>query len=202
MTGMDIPAPLVAWLGAGLLGIGGIAFVEKLVPAIPSYVLYVFLGMTAIADPAALGLTILATSVGSALGALCWYLLGRALGPERTEAAVLRFGRWVHLDIARYHWLGEAYRRRPFLISLFGQITPVVRLYAPLPAGMLGLKPLVFLAAAVLGACLWNGLLLGLGYVLRHGTHDPLRVGLAVVIGMLVLELAAILVLQLRRRST
>jgi alkaline phosphatase len=201
MSPVDMPAPLVALLGAGLVGIGGIAFVEKLVPAIPSYVLYVFLGMTAIADPSALGLTILATSVGSALGALCWYLLGRALGPQRTEMAVARFGRWVHLDVARYRWLGEAYRRRPFLISLFGQITPVVRLYAPLPAGMLGLKPIVFLAAALVGACVWNGLLLGFGYALRHGTHDPLRVGLAVIIGMLVLELAAILVLQLRRRA-
>lgn len=198
---MDLPAPLVALLGAGLIGIGSIAFVEKLLPAVPSYVLYVFLGMTVVPDSAALGLTILAAGTGSALGTLCWYLLGRALGPQRTEAAVARFGRYVNLDVARYRRLGDAYLRRPFLVSLIGQITPVVRLYAPLPAGMLGLRPLTFFAAATLGCALWNGLLLGFGYLLRQGSHDPVRVGLAVVTGLLVLELGAILVLQLRRRA-
>jgi alkaline phosphatase len=198
---MDLPAPVAALLGAGLVGIGGLSFVEKLVPAIPSYVLYVFLGMTAVADGTALGLTILASGLGSALATMCWYGVGRALGPQRTEAAVARFGRFVHLDVARYRWLGAAYLRRPFLVSLIGQITPVVRLYAPLPAGMLGLKPLTFFAAALAGSAAWNGLLLGFGYALRHSARDPVRVGMAVVAGLLVLELGALLVLQLRRRA-
>ena len=44
-VGMDLPEPLMALLSQGLLGIMVLAIVEKLIPIIPSYVLYVFLGM-------------------------------------------------------------------------------------------------------------------------------------------------------------
>lgn len=196
---MQVPALVANLLDSGLPGIGAIALFEKLVPAVPSYVLYVFLGMTIVPDGGALVLIILATCIGSTLGALCWYALGRVLGQRRTEAAVARFGRCIRLDMARYHRLTNAYRQHPFRISLLGQVTPVVRLYVPLPAGMLGLSPLRFVAATALGSLIWNAPLLGFGYALRSGGHDPVVVGLAVVAGLVVLELGTVVALRVRR---
>jgi alkaline phosphatase len=196
---MQMPALIATLLGSGLLGIGAIALFEKLVPAVPSYALYVFLGMTIVPDGGALVLISLATCAGSTLGALCWYALGRALGARRTEAAIARFGRCIRLDMARYHRLTAAYRRHPFRVSLLGQITPVVRLYVPLPAGMLGLSPVCFVAATAVGSLIWNTPLLGFGYALRSGDHDPVVVGLAVVAGLVLLEAGVVVGLRLRR---
>jgi len=198
MPPLQMPELVTALLSSGLFGIGAIAFVEKLVPAVPSYVLYVFFGMTIVSDDTTLALVILATSIGSTFGALCWYAVGRALGPRRTEALVTRFGHYVRLDIGRYRRLAAAYRLHPFRVSLIGQITPVVRLYAPLPAGMLGLRSSTFLAATALGGVIWNGLLLGFGYALRHRAYDPVHVGVAVIAGLIVLELGALLALRIR----
>jgi hypothetical protein len=72
----------------GLVGVAALAFVEKLVPVMPSHVLYVFVGMTFAATRDELVGIALASALGSTLGAACWYLLGRMLGRRRAEIAV------------------------------------------------------------------------------------------------------------------
>ena len=196
---MDIPGPLAALLAWGLPGIAVIALAEKLIPAVPSYVLYVFLGMTAVSGGGALVATILAATLGSSLGALAWYGLGRALGERRTEAAVERWGRWVFLPPQRYRHLAGLYRRNHFVATLLGQVTPVVRIYLPLPAGVLGLALVPFTLAIALGNLAWDAALLGIGYALRGSGGDPLKVGVGVVAGLLLIETLA--VFALRRRA-
>lgn len=196
---MDIPGPIAALLACGLPGVAAIALGEKLIPVVPSYVLYVFLGMSAVSSGGGLATTILAATLGSSLGALAWYGLGRALGERRTEAAVERWGRWVFLPPQRYRYLAGLYRRNHFIATLLGQVTPVVRIYLPIPAGVLGLALAPFTLAIVLGNLAWDAALLGIGYALRDRGGDPLHVGLAVVAGLLLLE--SILVFALRRRA-
>lgn len=198
---MDIPGPIAALLAWGLPGIALIALAEKLIPAVPSYVLYVFLGMTTVAGGGALVAAIVATALGSSCGALAWYGLGRALGERRTEAAVERWGRWVFLPPQRYRHLAGLYRRNHFIATLLGQITPVVRVYLPLPAGVLGLALPPFALAILLGNLVWNGVLLGIGYAVRGQGGDPLEVGLAVVAGFVLAETLAVLALRRRARN-
>lgn len=197
---MDIPGPLATLLAWGLPGIALIALAEKLIPAMPSYVLYVFLGMTAVAGGFDLATTILATAFGSSLGALAWYGLGRALGERRTEAAVERWGRYVLLPPARYRHLAGLYRRNHFVATLLGQITPVVRIYMPLPAGVLGLALAPFTLAILLGNLIWNAALLGIGYALRGHGGEPFKLGLAVVAGFVLAETLVVLALRWRAR--
>ncbi|MBO9661719.1 DedA family protein [Dokdonella sp.] len=198
---MDIPGPLAALLAWGLPGIAVIALGEKLIPLVPSYVLYVFLGMTAVSGSGALVVTILAATLGSSLGALAWYGLGRALGERRTEAAVERWGRWVFLPPQRYRHLAGLYRRNHFIATLLGQVTPVVRIYLPLPAGVLALALAPFTLAIVLGNLAWDAALLGIGYALRGSGGDPLKAGIAVVVGLLLIETLAVLALRWRARN-
>lgn len=198
---MDIPGPLAALLAWGLPGIAVIALAEKLIPAVPSYVLYVFLGMSAVNGGGALVATILAATLGSSLGALAWYGLGRALGERRTEAAVERWGRWVFLPPQRYRHLAGLYRRNHFIATLLGQVTPVVRIYLPLPAGVLALALAPFTLAIVLGNLAWDAALLGIGYALRGSGGDPLKVGIAVVVGLLLVETLVVVALRWRARN-
>jgi alkaline phosphatase len=197
---MDIPGPIAALLAWGLPGIAAIALAEKLIPAVPSYVLYVFLGMSAVSGGGALVTAILAATLGSSLGALAWYGLGRALGERRTEAAVERWGRWVFLPPQRYRHLAGLYRRNHFIATLLGQVTPVVRIYLPLPAGVLGLALAPFTLAVLLGNLAWDAALLGIGYALRGSGGDPLKVGLAVVGALLLAEMLVVLALRWRAR--
>ncbi|WAS98819.1 DedA family protein [Nannocystis punicea] len=192
---------LALLLASGIAGIGAAAFAEKLVPVFPSYVLYVWVGMHAVPDALRLALIILVASVGSTLGAVCWYAIGRALGPRRTEALVVRLGRRAGLDAARYSALAEGCRSRPFALVLLGQVTPGVRLCVPLIAGVLELRAITFFSATLLGNAAWNAPLIGLGYALRGVSRDPAQVGLAVVAALVVLEGLLVVAMRRRRRA-
>ena len=62
---------------------------------LPSYVVFVLLGMMAASGESELVVTVAATATGSTIGALAWYGLGLALGAKRIEALIERFGRFM-----------------------------------------------------------------------------------------------------------
>lgn len=182
-----MPAWFASLAGGGLVGIGAAAFVEKLVPVFPSYVLYIGVGMQTSSLPR-LYAVLLTASLGSTLAASCWYALGRALGHRRTETLVVRAGRRVGLDAARYRTLVADCQRRPFRLVLLGQIVPVVRLCVPLIAGVLEVRAITFFGATALGNALWNGAFIGLGFILRDHTRDSASAGIGAVVALLLLE--------------
>jgi membrane protein DedA with SNARE-associated domain len=96
---------------AGPIGIAAVALAEKFFPMMPSYVVFVFLGMMAASGESELVVTVAATATGSTIGALAWYGLGLALGAKRIEALIERFGRFIILKPALYHRMAGAYRR-------------------------------------------------------------------------------------------
>lgn len=183
----------------GLIGIGLLALAEKFIPVFPSYVLLMVLGMTA-TDGADLVGMIAATSIGSVIGAISWYGLGRMLGGERIEAFVTRFGKYVLLKPPLYQRLTGAYRSNHFWVTLLGQTLPTVRIYLALPAGVLGLELKAFLAATSLGTLIWNMPFLSLGYALRGDGQDAMQVGYWVAAGLIASEVAILLVVRFRKR--
>ncbi len=200
MPPIEVPGVVAALLTLGLIGIALLALVEKLLPILPSHVVFLFLGMSAVSDGEDLVLTILAATGGSTIGALCWYALGRTLGAKRSERLVVRFGRYVFLNTSRYKRLTDAYRRNHFKVTLVGQIIPGVRLYLPLPAGVLRLSPSSFLGATLLGTLMWNSPLLALGYILRGTCRDPASVGLLLIAVIVAAEVAMFIALRFGTR--
>ncbi len=92
---MDTHAFVSLMAEAGPAGIVGIAIAEKIFPLVPSYVVFVLLGMTVALGQGDLTMTVAAAAIGSTIGSLCWYGLGFALGAERSESFVTRFGRYI-----------------------------------------------------------------------------------------------------------
>src|SRR5207237_6573797 len=76
--------------------------------------------------------------------------------------------------------------------TVAGQAVPVVRVYLSIPAGVLGLAPVHFVAANLLGSLIWNAPLLTLGYVLRESGADAASIGLWLVASLAALEIVAL----------
>jgi alkaline phosphatase len=197
---METSSAITTLLSFGLLGAGLLAFAEKFVPLLPSYVLLMLVGMT-VSSGIDLTMTIVATSIGSVIGAAGWYGLGRTLGSERIENLVARFGKYVLLRPSLYSRLSNAYRGNHFWVTLIGQTLPTVRIYLALPAGVLKLEPRAFLAATSLGTLIWNMPFLSLGYSLRGSGRDPVSVGFWVAAMLIAAECSILLGVSLYKRS-
>jgi membrane protein DedA with SNARE-associated domain len=161
-------AALVA--GHAVLGAALVALAEKFLPLMPSSAFLILLGMKAVGGPEDLAVMLAATTIGSSLGCLCLYALGRALGEGRCATFVARYGRYISLSRARYDHLVEGYRRHHFQVTLFGQTIPTARAYLPVPAGIVRMAPGRFVLAILLGTSIWNGGFLTLGYMMRIGS--------------------------------
>ena len=107
-------------------------------------------------------LATLAGAGGSLIGASANYVLGRYVG----RAFLLRFGRYLLIDQARYHDAEALFLRNALLATFVGRLIPVVRHLISLPAGVFGMGWLAFAVLTTLGACLWCAVLVALGYYL------------------------------------
>ncbi|MDH6234760.1 membrane protein DedA with SNARE-associated domain [Mesorhizobium soli] len=81
---MEMSSAIIAMLGFGVAGVSCLAVAEKFVPIIPSYILLMLLG-TAVTRRSDLAAMVVATTVGSTIGSVCWYGLGRVLGSRRVD---------------------------------------------------------------------------------------------------------------------
>lgn len=169
---MDAHAFVSAMVAAGPIGIVGIAIAEKIFPVVPSYLVFVLLGMAVALGHGDLATTVAAVAIGSTIGSLCWYGLGFALGAKRSELFVTRFGRYVFLKPDFYPRMAEAYRRNRFWVTVVGQTIPAVRVYLSIPAGVINLAIVHFTAAIFIGSLVWSGPLLIAGYILQGRGSD------------------------------
>ena len=153
-------------LAYGLAGIVLLAFAEKFLPLVPSSVLLLLVGMSTASRPADLAGAILASTLGSTLGAIVWYLIGRTAGSRSCRWLVKRFGRFLLLSETRYEQVVTLYRDRHFVATVIGQLVPTARVYIALPAGAARITFRSFLTATVLGIFTWNTLFLVAGHLL------------------------------------
>ncbi|RJG46712.1 DedA family protein [Mesorhizobium sp. DCY119] len=188
--------PVATMLGLGLLGAGVLAFTEKILPVPPSHVLLLFLGMTAAPNSETLASLLLITALGSTVGSMFWYGMGRWLGSDRAGRLVERFGKYLFLPKATYQRLAQAYRGNQFRVTLLAQLVPTVRIYLAIPAGAWRLAGLPFIVATFCGTLVWNAAFLGAGYLMRDAGQDPVTIGFRIVAVVLVLEAAFLAALR------
>lgn len=101
-------------------------------------------------------------TLGSVIGASANYLLGRYVG----RAFLLKYGRYVLVDRARYEEAEAMFLRNAALATFIGRLLPVVRHLISLPAGVFSMPWPLFLAITAAGSALWCGVLVALGYYL------------------------------------
>lgn len=105
-------------------------------------------------------LATLAGGLGSLIGASANYALGRYVG----KAFLLRYGRYLLINHKTYHDAERLFLRNANVATFVGRFIPGVRHLISIPPGMFGMALLPFMLLTALGATLWCGVLVALGY--------------------------------------
>ncbi len=169
----------------GLLGVGLMVALENLVPPIPSEIILPLAGFTASRGEFTVAGAIIATTVGSVVGALVLYFLGRWLSADRlariADRIPLMKGSDVHAAVAWFERFGP-------IAVLLGRFVPIVRSMISIPAGVTRMNIALFLLLTAIGSGVWNTVFILLGFAL--GENWSLVEHAASTYGRVILALA------------
>lgn len=175
----------------GYLGIAALMLAENLFPPIPSELIMPLAGFSAARGEMNLWLVILAGTVGSLLGAVFWFYVGKALGRARMTRWAASYGRWLTVSPAEIDRACEWFQRHGGKAVFLGRLVPAVRTLISVPAGIAAMPLPAMLFWSGLGTAIWSTFLTVTGYLLEgqykalEGYLNPLSnvvVGLIVVI--------------------
>ena len=155
----------------GYPGLTVLVALENLFPPIPSEVILPLAGFLTGQGRFAFLPVLLATTLGSLLGALALYAVGLAVGQRRVERVVARYGHWALLAPADLTRAETWFDRYGPVAVLTGRLIPVVRSLVSIPAGYRRMPLGQFLLLTGGGSALWNGALVGLGWALGENWH-------------------------------
>src|SRR4029077_121101 len=102
----------------------------------------------------------LAGTIGYTVGALIGWEIGRRGGRPYLE----RHGRWLHLDAAKLDRAERWFDRRGNLAVFLGRITPVVRSFISIPAGVFRMPLRPYTLWTLLGSAVWCFAFAGIGW--------------------------------------
>ncbi len=148
----------------GYFGVFFLIAVENIFPPIPSEVILLFGGfMTTSTNLSVLGVIIFAT-LGSLLGAIVLYYVGKILNKERLKKIVSgKIGKVLRLKVSDIesadHWFDTKGNKTVF----FCRFIPIVRSLISIPAGMSEMSMPKFLIYTILGSLIWNSVLTIIG---------------------------------------
>lgn len=178
----------------GLLGVGLLVALENLVPPIPSEVILPLAGFTASRGEFTVVGAIVATTLGSVIGALVLYLLGRWLSADRlariADRIPLMKGSDVHAAVAWFERFGP-------VAVLLGRFVPIIRSMISIPAGVTRMNVALFLLLTTIGSGVWNTVFILLGFALGENWHlveDAVSTYGRIVLALAFVILAAIIV--------
>jgi membrane protein DedA with SNARE-associated domain len=155
----------------GYPGLTVLVALENIFPPIPSEIILPLAGFLTGQGQFSFPLVLLATTLGSILGAMLLYGIGAAIGQQRIRRLVEKYGHWALLtpdDLTR----SELWFDRYGPIAVFvGRLVPVVRSLVSIPAGYRRMPVAQFLVLTGFGSALWNGALVSLGWALGENWH-------------------------------
>jgi len=149
---------LVEKLGAP--GVGLTILIETVIPPIPSEAVLGAAGVLINDGRLNIVPVVLFATLGSVIGALVLYSVGRVFGPRRSHAFLDRLPLVETADVDRtFTWFEKHGRSAVF----FGRMVPIVRSFVSVPAGVVKMPMPQFLLFTTAGSLIWNSVLIGLG---------------------------------------
>jgi membrane protein DedA with SNARE-associated domain len=129
----------------------------------------------------------LAGTLGYLVGAIVGWWIGLRGGRRLLE----RHGRWLHLGPERLERAERWFDRWGNVGVLIGRLTPLVRSFVSIPAGVFDMRLAPYTVLTLIGSAIWAFAIAGAGYGLGSSyerfNHDFRYVEYAVVAGVLVL---------------
>ena len=210
-----LTSQLTSWIGhQGVYAVFGLMALDALLP-VGGELIMLYAGVLAAGAIAGQQATLFGAGLGDglesyvvlalagSLGYLVGALVGWAIGIAGGRPFVERRGRWLHISPQSLRraedWFERFGRRAVFL----GRITPVVRSFISVPAGVLEFPLAPYVALTLLGSLLWCFAFAGAGWALSgswESFHHGFRYADYVVVAAILIAAAAA-ILHRRRRG-
>jgi membrane protein DedA with SNARE-associated domain len=145
----------------GYFGIVFLMFVENVFPPIPSEFIMPLAGFMVTQNKFSLVGIIIAGTLGSVLGALPLYYLGKK-----------RHGKWLTLSREDIDKSQKWFDRHGAGAVFFCRLVPGIRSFISIPAGINRMNMLSFLFFTVLGSAIWTSILAYAGYFLGSNFRE------------------------------
>jgi membrane protein DedA with SNARE-associated domain len=149
------------------------------------------------------GWAFVAMALAGTLGYLVGSIGGWAIGRYGGRPLLERHGRWFHLTSEKLDRAERWFDRWDDLAVLVGRVTPVIRSFISIPAGVFRMPLGRYTVLTLIGSAVWAFALAGVGYALgtsyQRFHHDFRFVDYAV--GAAVIALAVYLVVRWRRSA-
>ena len=188
------------WLGYG--AIFAAMFLENLFPPIPSELIMPLGGFYVQQGQLQFIPVVLAGLIGTVLGALPWYGIGRLINEQRIEQWLDKHGRWIGIsseELARSRRWFSSYGTA---LVFWGRLVPGIRTLISVPAGIELMPMAPFLIWTTAGSLILTllltiaGMVLGEGYSNVEVWIDP--VSKVIKVGLVIAVLAGGIWLALR----
>jgi membrane protein DedA with SNARE-associated domain len=173
----------------GYFGIVLLMFAENIFPPIPSELIIPLAGFMVSKGELTFVGVVIAGTIGSVLGSMPFYYVGRKIEEKRLRAWIENHGRWLTISLEDLDRAKNWFGRYGGWTVFFGRLIPGVRSVVSLPAGIEDMNLLSFTLWSTAGMALWTTVLTTAGYLLRSNFEkveeylDPVTY---VIIGLLV----------------
>lgn len=150
----------------GYPGIVFLMFLENVFPPIPSELIMPLAGFTTSQGQLSFVWVVFAGALGSLIGQLPLYYLGRWVGEDKLVVWADRYGKWLTVTGADVKKADDWFDRHGQKAVFFARLIPGIRSLISIPAGISGMSLPTFLLYSALGTSLWALILAYLGRLL------------------------------------
>lgn len=156
----------------GYLGVMLLIALENVFPPIPSEVILTFGGFMTTTTSLNIFLIILFATIGSVVGSILLYLLGKILNKDRIEKIIDgKIGKVLRVKKSDIEKADYWFDNKGYYTVFFCRFIPVVRSLISIPAGMSEMPFFKFLIFTTLGSLIWNIVLIYLGALTGNNWH-------------------------------
>ena len=152
------------WIGYGAILLA--MFLENLIPPIPSELIMPLGGFYVSQGQLDFLPVVFAGLLGTVLGALPWYGIGRLVNEEKIEKLLEKNGRWIGINPQELARSRKWFDRYGVSLIFWGRLVPGIRTLISVPAGVELMPMTPFLIWTTAGSLIWTLFLTITGFYL------------------------------------
>lgn len=179
----------------GYMGIIILIAVENLFPPIPSEIILTFGGFMTTFTNLKIELVVLSATLGSVIGAIILYGLGRQITSDRIMKLFSgKMGKHLFLKPSDLNRAKRIFNKSRLKTVFLCRFIPVIRSLISIPAGMAKMNFLLFLFYTTMGTLIWNTILVSFGAIAKSSwesvsvymnDYAVLILGVLILIGLI-----------------
>ncbi len=161
----------------GYIGVFLLIAIENVFPPIPSEVILLFGGFMTTYTKLNIILMIVAATLGSLLGAIILYYIGKIFNKERLKKIISgKIGKILRLKAKDIDYADKWFDTKGNKTVFLCRFIPIVRSLISIPAGMSEMPIPKFLVYTTLGSLIWNSVLVVIGNKVGENWTDILGI--------------------------